>query len=1013
MAGHALPKGEQSQPPVCPLRGGVRRFMSHRLAVVGGIVFILLLLAAFVAPSVWHYSYTEMTPDNSAPPSLAHPFGTDELGHDMLALVLRGTQRSLEIALLISLVSTVLGTLWGTVSGLYRGLLDAVMMRIVDLVLMLPVVALAVVLAQSTSGSWWELGLVLGGLLAPPVARVVRAQVLSLREREFVQAARALGASQLHIIRRHLLPNVAGIVIVSATLAVAAGVLAETSLSFLGFGIHPPDTSLGLLVGNAVDDVGVRPWEFYFPGLFIILIALSVNFIGDGLRDAFDPRQRAHLPGPARRTGGSAAAAAGVARGQWDADVPTEPTSLLSVRNLSVRIPSEDGEVYAVRGLSLDVRAGEILAVVGESGSGKSLTAWAVMGLLPRTARIGGSILLKGEDLLSRSDAELSRIRGAQVTLIPQDPATALNPVYTVGEQVAEALVAHGASRASAWARAVELLGEVGIPNPAERARQYPRQLSGGMCQRVTIAIAIADNPELIIADEPTTALDVTIQAQILDTLVAARDRTGAAMVLITHDLGVVAGVADRVLVMYAGKAVEFGSAQAVLTAPRTPYTAGLLASLPRIDQGREAELIPMPGSPPQLTEVLPGCAFAPRCPLAAEECLVTEPPLRLVSKQHAVACLRTAELERPGHQTLFAPAAQAPSVAPPGLRNGHNPDDAVGVLLDVQDVAKHFRPRSKGWRLGGPAVIQAVRGVSFQLAEGETLGIAGESGCGKTTLSRMMIGLEHQSAGAVRFRGHELSKLSGRMLRAVRLEVQIIFQDTNSSLDPRMTVSEIVAEPLRIHHRYGSDGAGEVHRLLTLVGLGAGFSARFPHQLSGGQRQRVAIARALVLGPRVLILDEPVSALDPSIQAGVLNLLRRLQRQLGLSYIFISHDLAVLRHIADRVAVMHLGQIVELGGTDEIFERPLHPYTQALISAIPIPDPRRERARNRIVLHGELPSPLTPPAGCPFRGRCPKFEQALTDEQRKLCIDVAPALREQTDAHQVACHYSEPEDVL
>ncbi|MEU9884623.1 ABC transporter ATP-binding protein [Sphaerisporangium sp. NPDC051011] len=664
---------------------------------------------------------------------------------------------------------------------------------------------------------------------------------------------------------------------------------------------------------------------------------------------------------------------------------------VLEVGDLEVRF----GDVPVVRGVGFTVEPGEVLGVVGESGAGKSVTALAVMGLLPRHAKVSGSVLLHGRELIGAPERELAAVRGDTMSMIFQDPLSALTPVYRVGDQIAEAVRVHQrVSRERAAGRAVELLDLVGIPNPRQRARAFPHEFSGGMRQRAMIAMAIANDPDLIICDEPTTALDVTIQAQVLEVLKSAQRETGAAIVLITHDLGVVAGLADRVLVMYAGRAVESGTVRDVYHRSRMPYTIGLLGSVPRLDTGRDVPLVPIDGSPPSAAALPPGCPFEPRCPMAIPRCAEAEPPLAEVAPGHRAACVRAGEIGEP------RPVPAAPAAVP-----APRPRRASDVVLEVDGLVKHY-PLTKGAvfrrRIG---TVHAVDGVSFDIREGETLGLVGESGCGKTTALMEILELTRPQHGRVVVFGRDTAALTPPDRFAVRRHLQVVFQDPLASLDPRMTVHDIVGEPLVTHGH--TDTGPRVRRLLRLVGLDPSHAARYPQDFSGGQRQRIAVARALALEPRLIVLDEPVSALDVSIQAGVINLLAGLADRLGLSYLFVAHDLAVVRHIAHRVAVMYLGRIAEIGGTDQVYRSPMHPYTQALLSAVPIPDPDKERERRRILLDGDLPSPADPPSGCRFRTRCPKFK-VLTDAQRVRCVEEEPAVRPMEGDHGASCHYAE-----
>ncbi|MFB4281459.1 MULTISPECIES: dipeptide ABC transporter ATP-binding protein [unclassified Nonomuraea] len=672
-------------------------------------------------------------------------------------------------------------------------------------------------------------------------------------------------------------------------------------------------------------------------------------------------------------------------------------TPVLEVNDLNVSF----GDVRAVRGVSYSVRPGEVLGIVGESGSGKSVTSAAVMGLLPPGARVTGSVRLHGQELIGAPERRLNAVRGKSMSMVFQDPLSALTPVYRVGDQIAEAVRVHQrVSKETALVKAIELLELVGIPHPAERALAFPHEFSGGMRQRVVIAMAIANDPDVIICDEPTTALDVTIQAQVLEVLKRAQAKTGAAIIMITHDLGVVAGFADRVLVMYAGRPVEVGGVDDIYYRMRMPYTVGLLGSIPRVDRDGRQPLVPIEGNPPSPSALPPGCPFAPRCPMRIDACDEREPPLFQVGEEHRAACIRWEEVGPRGPGRHAAPG-DGTVLRVRGER----------AVLEVHNLVKDY-PLLKGAvfkrRVG---TVHAVAGVSFDLRQGETLGLVGESGSGKTTTLTQILELTPPQEGGVVVLGHDTARMSRAERTEVRRDMQVVFQDPLASLDPRMTVYDILAEPLRTHGR--RDPGRRIGELLALVGLDPAHAARYPQDFSGGQRQRIGIARALALEPRLLVLDEPVSALDVSIQAGVINLLDSLRARLGLSYLFVAHDLAVVRHIADRVAVMYLGRIAEIGQVDAVYDAPAHPYTQALLSAIPLPDPVRERSRERILLEGDLPSPANPPTGCRFRTRCPKFRAELTDEQRRLCVDVEPEVRLLGDDQGAACHYAERREVV
>ncbi|OKJ72972.1 dipeptide ABC transporter ATP-binding protein [Streptomyces sp. CB02460] len=605
---------------------------------------------------------------------------------------------------------------------------------------------------------------------------------------------------------------------------------------------------------------------------------------------------------------------------------------LLEVRDLGVEFTAPDGSpLRAVRGVSFTLRRGETLAVVGESGSGKSTTALALNRMLPGTGRITtGTVRLEGRDLAAADETELRAVRGARIGMVFQDPMTALNPVLTAGRHIDEALRAHGNhDKAARRARTVELLDRVGIPDPHRRADDHPHQFSGGQRQRILIAMALAAEPDVLLADEPTTALDATVQDQILTLLGDLNRETGTALVLITHNMGVVARACERVLVMYGGTVVEDGPTAEVLTRPRHPYTAGLLAAVPRLATPSGTRLTGIPGNPPDLTLLGDGCAFADRCTLAEDRCRTQTPPLTRVADGIRVACLPAAGRTEP-----------LPAPAPPARIDRPAPG---AVVLEADGLTKTYGGRGAR-RRGEPA----LDGVSLTLREGETLGIVGESGSGKSTLARVLAHAHTADGGTLRLRGEDITRPSRRALHAVRRQVQMVFQDPYASLNPRMTVGEIVAEPLVAFGIGDREARRErVAELLELAGLDPAVAGRHPRSFSGGQRQRIGIARALAPAPTVLICDEPVSALDVSVQAQITGLLTDLQRDLGLSLVFIAHDLAVVRQISHRIAVMHRGRVVETGTADEVCEHPRDPYTRALLAAAPEPVPPAARTEH------------------------------------------------------------------
>ena len=735
---------------------------------------------------------------------------------------------------------------------------------------------------------------------------------------------------------------------------------------------------------------------------------------------------------------------------------------VLDIQNLSTHIKLTSSVVQAVGNIDMQIDAGETLGVVGESGCGKSMTGLSIMGLLPPGGSIvGGSIKLDGRELVGLRPEEMRQVRGNDIAMIFQDPLTSLDPTKTIGYQVAEPVRLHrGVTRAEALDRAVEVLNLVGLPRPKERLGDYPHQLSGGLRQRVMIAMALANEPKLLIADEPTTALDVTIQAQILALLRDLRERLGMAMLLITHDMGVIAGHADRVNVMYAGRVVETAEVRELFAEMHHPYTQALLASIPQLDQDANKALHAIPGLPPDLSHPPQGCRFAARCSRATDKCRAEEPSLSGKTVEHRFSCwhpvdgplvlavigeggpdaastglvssdaqsmaeavagdgaglVADAPLAAAGAADGDAPRAEETReveaiVAASGIKvtaNGRLEvteravevaiEDGVAPLLQITNLVKEF-PITSGVLQRKVGSVKAVSDVSFSVPAGTTFGLVGESGCGKTTIGKVIVALEKPNSGAVTLGDLNVSKLHGGELRRKRRDLQLMFQDPQSSLDPRMRVGAIIGEPLAIQH-LGSKRAqrDRVFELLSEVGLPRNAVERYPHEFSGGQRQRIGLARALTLNPRLIVADEPVSALDVSIRAQVLNLMKRLQASHGLTYVVISHDLAVVKYMAERIGVMYLGKLVELGSGQDIYERAAHPYTAGLIATIPVPKPAMERAKKGAAIRGELPSPVNPPSGCRFRTRC-QFAQ-------ELCAAEEPQLRSFGPGHVAACHF-------
>ena len=668
-------------------------------------------------------------------------------------------------------------------------------------------------------------------------------------------------------------------------------------------------------------------------------------------------------------------------------------TPLLQIKDLHTDIEIRSGVVRALSGVDLHVNPGETLGIVGESGSGKTMTALSLMGLLPQGGKVSsGSIILDGQDLTQLPLKEKRKLRGTKVGMIFQDPLTSLNPTMKIGLQVCEPLRVHeGLSKREALERAVEILKRVGMPRPEVVINNYPHQLSGGMRQRVMIAMALVCKPRILIADEPTTALDVTTQMQILDLIDELRDEYKMGVILITHDLGVVAGHTDRVAVMYAGRIVETAPTKTLFTEPKHRYTSSLMAALPERALAAGTKLFSIPGAPPSLTNLPVGCRFAARCLWATDECRAGYPDLS-GDETHTFSCFHPVQ-----------EGDESPAVLQGKLDSNKTDGAAADVpqishetLLDVKEASREYESAGSGFFKREKGVVSAVDRVSITVKKGETYGLVGESGCGKSTVGRLIAGLEPPSGGAIELDGRDLATLKGRDAVRIHRDVQMMFQDSYAAMDPRMRIDQILAEPMSIQKTGNARQIAErIMEILEQVGLTEEILDRYPHEFSGGQLQRIGFARSLTLAPDLIVADEPVSALDVSVQAQVLNLMKDLQQELGLSYLFISHDLAVVQYMADRIGVMYLGRIVEEGPASEVVKNPKHPYTKALIDSIPVPDPEFVHDESAIKLTGEPPSAVNPPKGCRFRPRCP-----FAGEECK----VQPMLTDET--HRVACHH-------
>lgn len=687
-------------------------------------------------------------------------------------------------------------------------------------------------------------------------------------------------------------------------------------------------------------------------------------------------------------------------------------SQLLTMEHLTVDFKTKRGLLRAITDVSLHIAPGETVCLVGESGSGKTITSKAIMRLIDYENGViaGGSMRLGDADLVAMPEKELRALRGKRMAMVFQEPMAAFDPIFTIGSQITEVIERHKRGKKNAaWERAVHLLRRVGIPEPEARMKQYPGELSGGMLQRAMIAMALACGPELLIADEPTTALDVTIQAQILHLLQELKEEFNMGILLVTHDMGIAAEMADRIIVMYAGQVVEQATAAELFGQPYHPYTRGLLQSITTMDSDRSTKLHSIEGSIPSLSELPSGCRFHPRCSYRADRCRSESPPLlalgkRLTACWHAEQLVQSAEWAAgtstsastsTSTSTSAVKLTDALGIESP-LGSPHEAGQQGGNLFEISGLSK-FYPIQRGLLHRSGPQIRAVDNVTFSIKKGETFGLVGESGSGKSTLGRVILQLEQATAGSVKFQGRELTGQSSSELRQARRNMQIVFQDPYGSVNPRWRIGDIIGEPLRVHDKSGSkERKARVEELMELVGLKADWYSRYPHEFSGGQRQRIGIARAIALNPSFILADEAVSALDVSVQAQIVNLMQHLQQKMNLTYLFIAHGLNIVRHISDRIGVMYLGKLVEIAPSEELFLRPAHPYTQGLIASIPQPGPGRTRTFRAI--EGEIPSPANPPSGCRFHTRCPMATER--------CREAEPELQLIGSEHYAACHY-------
>ncbi len=968
---------------------GLRRLCRHPAGLAGLLIVGLYVVLALAGKLLAPYSYTAQDLMTTLhPPSAEHWFGTDQFGRDVFSRVIVGSRDILVLAFSATALGLFLGVTVGLVAGYFRGWIDDWLMRAMDILLAFPTLLLALLILSTLGPSLINVIIGIGIVAMPPIARVVRSVVLAVRELEFVDAARLRGETNLYIMAREILPNVRGPIIVEASLNVSYAILIGSALSFLGMGVQPPAPDWGLQVSEGRTFILTAPWVMIFPSLAIASLVIGVNLLADGLSTALDP---ASIPAKLPRTPDPVL-------------LPVEPHAHTSVKstekpvvqinNLHVAYHQHGQWVNVVHGVSLAIGRGETFGLVGESGCGKSTTALAIMNYLGRNGRMsGGQVLVQGQDVGMMSADELRCMRGQHIGMVYQNPMAALNPSLRIDVQIMELVRLHEQVDApTARQQALAMLDRVHMPDPEAIMRRYPHQLSGGMQQRVVIAMALITNPDLLIMDEPTTGLDATTAAAVLDLVSELKQSFDSAILYISHDLHVIARVCDQVGVMYAGQLVESGSIDEVFRQPQHPYTRDLLECVPRLDRHyRHGRLRTIEGRVPLPTHLPPGCVYHPRCRFSHDRCRQEAPDL--LGKQqhsHSVRCFFAQEIAaRRSHEGIETDQDVL------HLVDGQQHDRQIPMLA-ISHVSKYYGNQRPAVLAGQQRMVRAVNSVSLTIHEGETFALVGESGCGKTTLGRCVVGLLKPTEGRMLFRSNDVAMLAAARPDHVRRALQMVFQQPDTTLNPHHAVGLMLDRTLQ---RFGMKNHSERHiriiELLTAVRLDASYAWRYPGQLSGGEKQRIAIARAFVGAPDLIVCDEAVSALDVSVQAAILNLLVDLKRERNCAYLFVSHDLGVVRYIADRIGVMYLGQLVEMGTAAQVFASPGHPYTEALLSAVTTGDSSEHPS---IRLSGPLPSPANPPGGCPFHTRCPR-------KIGPICEQVAPSWQNVGDGHWIACH--------
>jgi peptide/nickel transport system ATP-binding protein len=958
------------------------------------LVLIFVILAA-IGPFIAPYSPTKLSSDRREPPSVEHFFGTDNFGRDVFSRVILGSQSILTLAGLGTLIAVLLGLSFGLISGYRGGWFDEILMRAFDSLLAFPALLLALLMLSTLVflPANFKVLLVIIIVYTPIVARVVRSEVLAIKTKGFVEASQLQGETTSFILFREILPSVLPALSVEAAMRFTYAIFLVASLGFLGVGVQPPTPDWGLMVSDSRQFARSAPWMLLYPALAISLFVVGMNLTADGLKRVLQSSSdsSAGLSNRFLRN-------LSKARHSERSNQASQANSLVEFRDVTISYFQKRKRLDAVRDVSLTINKGQTLGLVGESGSGKSTLAMALMKTLsPNGVVQSGSITFENHDILSLNDNELRSIWGNDMNLVPQDPLSSLNPSMKVGFQMAEALRVHqNLSKSQVRDRMIELLQSVQIADPERVEKSYPHQLSGGMQQRVMIAMALATSPQLLVLDEPTTGLDVTTESTVLELFRKLISEQNTSALYISHDLGVVRQIADRVAVLYAGELVEKAETSDLYSKPLHPYTQGLLESVPKLGESKDGvQLASMRGQIPALHSLPKGCVFEPRCPFAIEECRTTRPTLDLVDINGAnrqVRCHRWQEIWNEELNTETAPRKRAKQQAVARTRT-------LESVFKSSKLAKHF---PLGYKLmerikGRPRpVVKAVDGISLEIQSGSTLGLVGESGSGKSTFVRTVIGLERPTSGDIEFNGKAIAKRVSKRDKDILKKLQMVFQNPQEALNPYRSIGDTLSRTLtQLGEKSKLDAAVETIHLLEQVRLDAEYVNRLPAQLSGGEKQRVAIARAFAAQPELILCDEPTSALDVSVQARILNLLTELQEREGSAYLFISHDLSVVGYIADVIAVVYLGKLMEIGQRSDFFDPPHHPYTEALLSAIP----HLEVEQSEYVrLEGEIPSPTDVPTGCPFHTRCPKF---LGD----ICVNETPKWQEAEDGQRIFCH--------